>query len=238
MEREVAIGETRQRKLRGSRDEELSYVRVAARLRSLILSGEYAPGDWLRMQSVAKRFGVSVQPVREALQHLQGDGLVEFLPNRGARVRGLDRGRIVHIFEIREAIESFMARRFAEECSLRDIVALEKIQAEHDRAVETRELMEVGLVNKRFHAIINGHGGNTEALSLVTRYYALTGSLRMRSKIDDGYWDRARAEHHALIKAFRERDVATAGEIGARHVRDRRNEMLEDLDRQFAAAST
>lgn len=212
--------------------EELDYVRVAARLRSQILSGEFEPGRWLRMQSIADQLGVSVQPVREALQQLQGDGLVEFLPNRGARVRGLDHGRLVHIYEIREAIESYMARCFAEESSLRDVLALEALQREHDAAIDARDRVELSRTNRLFHAAINGHGGNDDALALVKRHYALTGYLHQRLQVGEEYWARVRAEHHALIDAFRRRDAAAAGEIGARHVRDRRTEMMAALDLQ------
>jgi DNA-binding GntR family transcriptional regulator len=210
--------------------EPLSYARIAAALRAMILSGEAAPGEWLRMPAIADRFGVSVQPVREALQQLQGDGLIEFLPNRGARVRGVDRARIVHIFEIREAIESFMSGRFAEEASRRDIRELEQLQVLHDKACAARDRQRVSAVNREFHTRINGHGDNAEALAIVERHYALTGLLHARKPVEPSYWRTVRADHHALIAAFLKRDAATAAAIGARHVRARREEMLSWLD--------
>src|SRR5262245_49441133 len=58
----------------------VGYGRVAAQLRQDILDGSIASGSWLRLHAVAKRCGVSVQPVREALQQLCGEGLIEILP--------------------------------------------------------------------------------------------------------------------------------------------------------------
>ena len=106
---------------------ETGYRRVADRLRREILEGAIEPGSWVRMQAVADRLGVSVQPVREALQLLEGEGLVEILPNRGARVHGLDRARLFQIYEVREALESDMARRFAEDARPSELRRLEEI---------------------------------------------------------------------------------------------------------------
>ena len=64
--------------------------RVYEDLRALIIGGEYAPGERLRAEALAARFGTSRTPVREALMLLEGDGLVEIEPRRGAaRTRAL-----------------------------------------------------------------------------------------------------------------------------------------------------
>ena len=75
-------------------------ARVAAHLRNLILRGELGPGDRIRQEEVAARFGASRLPVREALRMLEAEGLTEHEPNKGARVprlsmRGeLERGEL------------------------------------------------------------------------------------------------------------------------------------------------
>ncbi len=205
-----------------------SYRRVATRLRAEILSGEAAPGSWLRMQAVALRCGVSVQPVRDALQVLEGEGLVEIQPNRGARVRGLDRARVVHMYEVREALESFMSRRFAEEASLIDIRRLEDIQHRHEAAGDN--LQAAIRANGEFHRVIYTHGGNQDVIELVTRYIDLGYMLSSRYRHPAGYLARARREHHALIGAFHRRDASAAADIGAAHVRAARAAVLAGMD--------
>jgi DNA-binding GntR family transcriptional regulator len=209
-----------------------SYRRVATRLRLEILSGEAAPGSWLRMQAVALRYGVSVQPVRDALQVLEGEGLVQIHPNRGAQVRGLDRARVVHMYEVREALESFMSRRFAEEASLMDIRQLEDIQRRHEAAGD--DLDAVILVNAEFHRVIYTHGGNQDVIELVTRYIDLGSMLTSRYRHPAGYLARARREHHALIDAFHRRDASAAADIGAQHVRATRASILAGMDKAVA----
>jgi len=205
---------------------EVGYARVAAGIRAMIVADQVRPGTWLRMAALAERFDVSVQPVREALQLLQGEGLVELHPNRGAQVRGLDRGRLVHIYEIRAALESFMARRFAEDASGRDIRALERLQAAHDAALDAANLPEALRVNKDFHALINGRGGNQEGLELIRRYYDLSASVRARSGYSAVYPARVRTEHHELLDAIRRHDGSAAADVGARHVMHTLDEIL------------
>ncbi len=209
---------------------ETSYMRVAALLRAEILAGEIALGSWLRMSAIADRCGVSVQPVREALQQLEGEGLVEMIPNRGARVRELSRQRMIHNHEIGEALETFMSRRFAEEASLSDLRQLEALQRVHDVALEGDDWLAIDDANFAFHRHINGHGGNEEAVDLVTRYYGLTQAIHSTLGRAEGYKARVRAEHHALIDAFRQRDGELAARIGASHVRGTLNDVLSLFD--------
>lgn len=213
---------------------EPGYARIASALRTMIISNELRPGEWLRLQALAARFGVSMQPVREALHILHGEGLVDLQPNRGAQVRGLDRNRLIHIYEIRAGIASIMSRRFAEEASGSEIRALERWQAGHDAAVEAGDFAEASRCNRAFHDLIYGRGGNQEALALVRRYRDLSSSVRSRIGYSAEYWVRVRQEHHALLDAIRRHDGPAAGDIGARHVLN----LLDDIEQALDAGNT
>src|SRR5918992_4459068 len=79
---------------------------VAERLRSEIQHGTLAPGTRLRQNDVARRFGVSTTPVREAFAQLQAEGLVRIDPHRGAVVFHPSVDDVLEFYEIREALES------------------------------------------------------------------------------------------------------------------------------------
>src|SRR5689334_16840640 len=85
---------------------ELAY----AQLKADILDGTLRPGDPLGEVDLATRIGVSRTPVREALQRLAMEGLVTWVPGRGAFVSGLSVPDIVELFQLREALESHSAR--------------------------------------------------------------------------------------------------------------------------------
>jgi len=216
---------------------ETGYRRVAERLRHEILEGAIEPGSWVRMQAVADRLGVSVQPVREALQLLEGEGLVEIFPNRGAHVHGLDRARLFQIYEVREALESYMARRFAEDARPSELRQLEAIQARHEEAAEAGDMEAVSLANRDFHRFINTYGHNPLIIDPVSRYIDFGRMLVRRVGHEPGYLRRVVREHRGLLAAFRKHDASRAADLGAAHVRMTREVMLARLAeaRQHAA---
>ena len=216
--------------VRPSIDESPGYRRVAARLRQEILDGEVPPGGWLRLQAVAERCEVSIQPVREALQLLEGEGLVEIYPNRGAQVRGVNRQRLINMFEIREAVESMLTRKFCEEASLSDIRRVEAVQKRHDAATLARDRLATSAANYEFHHLINVGAGNEDAQILVERNYDLNRSLHRSVPTGDEDYDRVRIEHQLLIEAFHRRDCDAAAQISAKHIRGTIQVLLENLD--------
>lgn len=223
---------TRTRRRTGSPGEkvETTYQRVTNLLRNEIISGEVSLGGWLRMAAIAERFGVSVQPVREALQQLEGEGLVELIPNHGARVRLLDRNRLIHSHEIGEALESFLARQFAEEASLSSLRKLEALQVAHDEAIAALDWPRIDAANHAFHRFINTHGGNLEAADLIARYYGLSESLMNRRGRDQAFAERVQSEHHAMLDAFRRRDPDAAAKLNGQHVRGTLGRVLEAFE--------
>ena len=81
--------------------------RVYQRLWDWITEGTLTPGDWLRIQDLARRLKVSETPIREALIRLQQSGLVETIPHVGTRVRRITRRDIEESFDLREALECY-----------------------------------------------------------------------------------------------------------------------------------
>jgi DNA-binding GntR family transcriptional regulator len=215
------------------KDDLPGYRRVAALLRQEILDGAIPAGGWLRLQAVAERCETSIQPVREALQLLEGEGLLEIHPNRGARVRGIDRQRLINIFEIREAVEPMMSRKFCEECSLSDLRRLEVIQARHDAACKARDRQATSQANQEFHHLINVVAGNEDARVLIESYYDLFRSLHRSLPVEEPDYDRVSHEHRQLVRAFHDRDCDAAAAISAKHIKG----TIDVLIKSMAASS-
>lgn len=87
---------------------------VLAHIRAAISSAEYKPGERLVERVLCERYGVSRTVVREVLRHLEAEGLVTIVPNRGPVVTVLSRDEIAQLFEVRAALEALAAERFAE----------------------------------------------------------------------------------------------------------------------------
>src|SRR3954452_13325183 len=86
-------------------------------VRRLINEGDLAPGARVPERELCARFGVSRTPLRECLKVLAAEGLVELLPNRGARIATLDGADLVHLFEVMAALEAEGGRLACERIS-------------------------------------------------------------------------------------------------------------------------
>lgn len=131
--------------------------RVYRRIRALILSGELAPGEPLRQEALAEGLGTSRTPLREALNRLASEGLIEFRPHRSAVVATFTQRDIEADYEARALVEPAAARLAAERAPRETALALESALAAQ-RAAGT-DLDRQFEANKSFHvALVRGAG--------------------------------------------------------------------------------
>src|SRR6185369_3640492 len=104
-----------------------NYQRIQDLIRLDIVEGRLQANVRLKVVELAKRYGVSPIPIREALQRLEGEGLVVISPNCGARVRQLDERFVRNITDIALLLEPYIARGFVEAARDEDIKELETI---------------------------------------------------------------------------------------------------------------
>lgn len=100
---------------------------IASVLRDAILAGVYVPGQELLQVDLAKQFGVSRVPLREALRTLAGEGLITFRQGVGATVTSLNADEVDDLFGLRLLIEPCLASQIINNCSDRDISDLLKM---------------------------------------------------------------------------------------------------------------
>jgi len=185
--------------------------RVRDLLEEAILGGELKPGERLRAEALAQRFGTSRTPIREALLQLEGQGLVEVEPNRGAVVRTFDRDDVLDLYEIRALLEPAAAARAARRISTHDVERLDALCV--DASVE-----EQIVANEAFHRIIVEAAGSPR-LEVAMR--AASGIPRTFRSV---FWhdDRQRAEsmmcHRRLVSALGARDAQLAEAVMRMHI--------------------
>jgi len=125
--------------------------RAVSLLREAILDGTFAQGERLVEVDLAERLGISRGPVRDALQVLAAEGLVEVSPYKGATVRQLSPKDILEILDLRMLLEGYAARRAAESATVDEIADVRSIfndMQEHARRGELNELVKDDI---RFH---------------------------------------------------------------------------------------
>jgi DNA-binding GntR family transcriptional regulator len=202
---------------------------VYADLRQAILRGDYVFGSRLKIDELARRYGVSHMPVRKALLQLAGDGLVTNERNRGASVRSIDLDTVSNIYDVVIALESLLARRAAERMDDELHQKLIHLEEDLERAAERQDHVRAAAVNREFHEAINARAGNPEAEEIVNRYQQLLRAFRRAFGLDPKRLPGVIADHRALLAAFAARDRDGAAAIAAAHASKARNDMLETI---------
>jgi DNA-binding GntR family transcriptional regulator len=189
-----------------------STVRVRDELQHAILEGVLRPGERLRAEALAQRFGTSRTPVREALLQLEAQGLVEVEPNRGAVVRAFDAADLLDLYELRALLEPHAAARAATRIEPHEIEQLEALT--DDGAPPERQMAS----NEQFHRII------VEAARSPRLQAAMRAASGIPRAFRSSFWhdDDQRAEslmcHRRLIDAFTARDAQLAEAVMRMHI--------------------
>ncbi len=210
------------------------YIRVRERIRTDILSGRFQPGGRIKIADLSKRYNVSQMPVREALQMLQGEGLVTIAPNRGASVRVVDERFIRNMYDIRGALDVLLVRRCARRISESEIFQLHSIEGHYEEAARSSDFAGCLRFNKQFHHVIYTCADNPEALEMLERHWGLIDSLRGRYGFGPERLIEIINEHRQLLRALDQRDEKTAESAALDHCKHAK----EDLLSQIRAATT
>ena len=191
---------------------------VKGRLLAAILEGRYPPGARIVETRVAKEFGTSQAPVREALRDLEALGVVENAPFRGARVRQPSVEELLEAFDVRTVLESHAARLAVANVSDDDLVQLERYLDEMREAASGGDAYTEARADAAFHAHIMGLSGNA---TLERVWRTLEPFLRTYITIvSPGVDRRAVADRHVpIIEALRARDEARVQATMADHFR-------------------
>jgi DNA-binding GntR family transcriptional regulator len=190
---------------------------VHDRLRARILSGEVMAGSELSQAQVAKEFGVSRGPVREAFRLLQREGLIEAHLNRRARVTGLSLEDVEHVYALRVVNEALALTvsvpRFTDDDldELDTLVAVVGESRAHGFGVWEQQ-------HQRFHSLLVSHAGDGMRASLAQWAEHTERYRRVYVADQGGGWSQGAGEHALLAQACRARDVVGATRLLARHL--------------------
>ena len=175
---------------------------VKGRLLQAILDGRYPPGARIVETRVAKEFGTSQAPVREALRDLEALGVVETAPFKGARVRQPSTEELLEAFEVRAILEGHGAVLAMENMTEDDLVRLEELTQEMREAAIEGDPFREATADTEFHRLIMRHSGNA---TLERVWSTLEPFLRTYITIvSPGVDRRAVADRHLpIIEALR-----------------------------------
>ena len=194
-------------------------------LRAMVISGKIPAGNRINEAELAEQMGISRGPLREAIQRVSAEGLIEFRRNRGAFVREIAIDDIRLIYEVREVFESAAAKRAARVAGDDEIADVERQVAQVNTIVDSASansrasLSRVLELNNDFHITILEicqnpyflrYGNDLHVQLKIARLQSESSVERAREVVD---------EHQAVVDALVRRDAAAAGRAMGKHLK-------------------
>ena len=203
-------------------------------LREAILDGLLRPGERLDVAELAERLGVSLTPVRHALQMLATEGLVEVRPRSGTYVAGVSASDVRDTFDVRCALECLAAELAVERVRREEIRRMKKLVQEMTRPIRTaRDRHAHAARNSEFHMILLRAAGNRRLLALYEELHAHIQIARIHATDKEWPWrlEQEGAEHRAIVTALEKRDLPRLIEALRRHIFRARDSLVAAVER-------
>ncbi len=197
-------------------------------LKESIIAGSLPPGAPLRQDEIARRHEVSKVPVREALLKLEVDGFVQFRKNRGAIVRKLSSAEILHILDIRIALECR-----ALELAVPNMIEMDFTTARNVLTTYSRETHSEGWseMNIRFHEALYEPCGNPQLLQLIADMQQRIGPYLRKFVSQAAGLERPSLEHDQILDACERGETNEAVALLRAHIETTKKETAASLRR-------
>jgi len=195
--------------------EAIDYTRMSdlayQAIRDAIVSGEVAQGTRLNQDELAKRLGVSRAPVRDALNRLEAEGLVQTLSRTGGVVVAeATEQEMVDIYELRAILDSACTRLACERMSDEDLARLRQIAEATERVTQANDLAGIVQAHAEFHYLIYAASGNAELTRVARNLWDRSYRFRVLALRNPENARNGLAQHRAILAALQARDAAAA----------------------------
>jgi len=199
--------------------------RVYKSLKKSILNGELKPGQKLSQDWLAKQMKVSRMPVREAIERLRTEGLVESIPYKESRVVNFSYKDIEEIYSVRSLLEAYSARLSSSKIREKDLKELKKINKEMKNFLDKNNFKQLSIRNKKFHLIIYNRSGNSRLSKTIKnlwdscpRDYFWNFSERSENSIID---------HEKIINAIESKNKELMEKMMLQHIENTKRRIIK-----------
>lgn len=193
-----------------------------------LVSGRLGPGDRINEAELARRLGISRNPIREAVKRLEERGLLVSVPRRGTYVRSFSRTDLDEIFSFRVMLECFALRQAFEHIGEAEVAELAARVTEMEAAAQAHDEARLTSLDLAFHARICEMSRNGQTVRAFT---AIQGEVQMLiALVDYGFPSLvdAATDHWPIVNAIESQDPARAEAALAEHIRDAWSRIARD----------
>ncbi len=191
---------------------------IYSMVRTQILTGVMLPGGTVDEKAIALRLGVSRTPVREAIQKLSDEHLVDVKPRSGTRVAKVSRSHVYQAFMIRRALESETVFSAAKNLKQKDVKRLERNLKQHEMALKRKQFVDAISLDDEFHKTIADIANLPLLWRAITIFKAQLDRCRHQTLPREGYGASTLEQHAAILDALKDKDEALAQRMMQAHL--------------------
>ncbi|MBF4161253.1 GntR family transcriptional regulator [Nocardioides acrostichi] len=191
--------------------------RVEDDLRRAILSGDEPPGTLIPIEAVARFFGVSQIPVREALKVLQGEGLVEHVPHVGYSVSKMSFAEFRELYDVRQALEAAAMRAAVARAAPAHDDAVRSAYQEMDAAVAHGDVRAYHVASRSFHRALITPSGMERMVHMYDSAWNMTEPAQPMARVPETLRGGLHDDHLPMMAAFLARDAEALVAHAATH---------------------
>ena len=202
--------------------------RVYKLLKESILNGDLEPGQKLSQDWLAKQMKVSRMPIRQAIERLRTEGLIENTPYKESKVMHLSRKDIEETYDVRALLESYSARLAVGKIRALDLNELKTINKKMEESFFKKDYRSLNINNRKFHLTIYKRSGNNRLYNMVENLWDnfpkgvfWNFSERVENSI---------IEHQKIINAIEKEDEQTVEQMIFQHIENTKNRLLKIID--------
>jgi len=201
------------------------------RLQDAIRHANLQPGDPLSETRLSKALGISRTPVREALQQLAKEGLVQIIPGRAITVAAPSIQEVLEVVHIRELLEPELVRLAAEALPAEALEIIQRTIQEMERAAEAGDRLVWSRADTIFHETLSNFCPNRLLGELVLQARNRVHHTAIDEQTTDTRIAECTAEHKQVLEAIMRRDAETAEQLMRDHIKQLRQSMFRRLVR-------
>lgn len=198
-------------------------------IKKLILDRRLPPGGKINEGELAQALGISRTPIREALNRLEKEGLINIFPQRGAFVVQFSEWDIYELFLIRENLEGLAAHLAAERITDKDLGKLLSCVQGFPEPYGEKEIRRYAREDLKFHQTIVALSGGRRLITLISTLHDYIRIFRLTTIGLSGRMKNSLEEHKRIIAALRKKDPQEAEEAMRKHIRHVRQGVMENI---------
>jgi len=205
---------------------------------SQIMDGRFGPDSRLVQEELAESFGVSRQPVQQALLLLRSQGILTQAPGRGLMVSGLDAQRVRDLYEVRGVLDGLASAKAAERGSAQARAEGARYIELGQAAVESQSIAKLVNADMDFHFFIYRLSGNIHIAETCSPHWSyfrcVMGAVLLHGETPSDIW----SQHKLILDAIVDGDAVRAEQLSRHHISHASSTLNLNLSAQLGRAMT